>query len=162
MFGLLPTNQNLNHRDTETQRENLVSLRRPMAPLSTPGAQQDDLIAITLTHEDQLALKAALEVLLGDVRRGRVSIEEGEQAELAALLARVGGWEDGPTPRRERATRREYALLAAYVAAAMRLRGYVVGRPQANAYFVGCYRKLRAAAEGERSWWGRLRAWFGL
>lgn len=117
----------------------------------------EETATLTLTPTDQLALKAALERAAHDARHGTLSVEGATVAEVRAVVAHCGGWADGPAPRRVTAPRRHLAILAAYVADAMRLRGYVVGRPEANAHFVACYRRLTAAARGEGGWRGRLR-----
>ncbi|GEM_PF-5912165 len=104
---------------------------------------------LVLTEHDVQALKAGLEVVESEHRRGRVSAPGATARQLEVLLERLGPIVEAEQAATVTLSSCEAAVLAYYVERAMRLRGYVVGRPQANEWFVRLYRKLRAVARGE-------------
>ncbi|MDQ7028842.1 MAG: hypothetical protein Q9O62_03245 [Ardenticatenia bacterium] len=132
------------------------------------GGVADGTARVRLTEQDVLALKAGLEVLEGECRRGDISAPGAAAYHVEVLLGRLRPLVEAERATTVTLTRSEAAVLAYYVERAMRLRGYVVGRPQANEWFVGLYRKLRAVAQGRatdivprwRRWVKRwLRGW---
>lgn len=121
------------------------------------GVLDEQRQQIELSTDDLLALKAALEIAEGELRRGEAPTAGEAPEVLAPLVARASGWVEGGVPLRAALSRREAALLAHYVGAALRLRGYVVGRPEANQRFVDLYRALKALTGGKPGLRDRLR-----
>ncbi|MCZ7569642.1 MAG: hypothetical protein M5U01_13825 [Ardenticatenaceae bacterium] len=111
---------------------------------------------VKLGADDLLALKAALDVAATELRRGQPPSAAMSPEALAPLVARATAWVEAPPPVRATLTRDEAEVLAHYATAALRLRGYVVGRPEANQRFLDLYRTLARAARGERGWWEKL------
>lgn len=118
----------------------------------------DRATTVKLTAADLEALKAALDVAETELRRGQPPSGPLAPEALALLVERGSAWVGAPAPVHATLTRHEAEALAHYATAAMRLRGYVVGRPEANQRFLDLYRTLARAARGERGWWERLRS----
>ncbi len=123
-------------------------------------ADEAQALPVPLTYHDVLALKAGLDVLASEHRRKDISAPRATLDHLADLLARLQPLVEQEEPTTITLTPAEAATLAYYVEQAMRLRGYVVGRPEANEWFVRLYRKLKAVSRGTSppgaSRWGRL------
>lgn len=106
-------------------------------------------VRLALSFHDVLALKAGMDVLTTDRRRGEISAPDATPDQLDALITRLQPVVERESPATVALTPAEAAVLAHYVERAMRLRGYVVGRPEANEWFTRLYRKLKAASRGE-------------
>lgn len=118
----------------------------------------DRITTVTFTDDHLLALKGALEIAESELRRRRPPSAPIEPERLARLVDRAAGWVTADAPVRAELTRGEAEVLAHYTNVALRLRGYVVGRPEANQRYVDLYRLLTATAQGRRGWRDRLRA----
>lgn len=120
-----------------------------------------EYVRLRFDADDLLALKGALDVLQGELKQGALSVHGAERAWLEAEAMRVAALVEAEAPQTVEWSRRAVWLWLHYADRALRLRGYVVGRPEANERFVRLYRKLKAADARADGWMGRVRRFLG-
>lgn len=117
----------------------------------------DEQVRVQFDADDVLALKGALDVLQSELKTGALSVHGVEREWLQAQAEEVAALVEKGAPQRVEWSRRAVWLWLHYADRALRLRGYVVGRPEANERFVRLYRKLKAAERQTDGWLARIR-----